>query len=77
MLFSLARGDIWPDQEIEDVTQNARNILSKRIVENSSVRSNSPILSTSILPPLRKGITSRYCIIQLDIKLKTLFPFIL
>ncbi|XP_047357269.1 uncharacterized protein LOC124952028 [Vespa velutina] len=53
-LFSLTRGDIWPHQEIKNVNQNARNILDEHIVENSSFRSNSPILSTSILPPLRK-----------------------
>ncbi|KAL2736656.1 hypothetical protein V1477_013165 [Vespula maculifrons] len=53
-LFSLARGDIWPHQEIEDVTETVQNILPKRIVETSSIRSNFPILSTSILPPLKK-----------------------
>ncbi|KAI4480215.1 hypothetical protein M0804_010576, partial [Polistes exclamans] len=58
-LFSFARGNIWPNQEREYVTENPHNILSDYNVQDSSVRSsNIPILSTSILPPLRKDSIS-------------------
>ncbi|KAI4504676.1 hypothetical protein M0802_000226 [Mischocyttarus mexicanus] len=49
-------GNRWPNQEREYVTENPKNILSDyNVHQDSSVRlSNIPILSTSILPPLRK-----------------------
>ncbi|XP_015191003.1 PREDICTED: uncharacterized protein LOC107074266 [Polistes dominula] len=53
-LFSFARGNIWPNQEREYVTENPYNIF-----QDSSVGpSNIPILSTSILPPLKKDSIS-------------------